>query len=48
MMHYVIICNGKEIAKFLHESDRDLCLGLLKETYDDVDLEAAEAAEEPK
>lgn len=41
-MKYVIICNGRTIAKFLNASDRDLCLGILEEVYDDAEFEARE------
>lgn len=39
-MRYKIMSNGKVIAAFLTASDRDLCLAVLRETYDDVEFEA--------
>ena len=34
-MEYKIYCNGKLIAQFVNESDRDLCLDLLERVYED-------------
>lgn len=46
-MRYTILCDGKVIAKFVNEHDRDLCFDVIAEFYDDVafekgDTEAAE------
>ncbi len=42
-MRYEIYCDGKLIAKFKNEADRDYCLGMLQEVYDDVEFKATEA-----
>ena len=34
-MEYTIICNGIIIASFKNESDRDLCMDFLQDTYED-------------
>jgi hypothetical protein len=34
-MIYEIWCDGKLVAKFKNQSDRDFCLSALKEAYDD-------------
>ena len=34
-MKYHILCEGKLIASFVNESDRDLCLSTLMEAYED-------------
>jgi hypothetical protein len=39
-MKYAIYSKGKAIAKFLNKGDRDLCLGVLQETYQDCEFEA--------
>ena len=44
-MNYKIKCDGKIIAAFVNATDRDLCLGLLAETYEDATFEAAEATD---
>ena len=41
-MEYGIKCNDKVIAMFVNASDRDLCLGRLREAYDDCEFEAVE------
>ncbi|GAG37218.1 unnamed protein product [marine sediment metagenome] len=41
-MRYEIKCDGKVIARFLYESDRDLCLVAMREAFDDVVIEAAD------
>ena len=37
-MNFEIESNGKVIAAFLNESDRNLCLERLAEIYDDVEF----------
>lgn len=39
-MKYHIICNGKRIASFIHESDRDICLDCLREFYEDTNFQS--------
>ena len=41
-MKFRIVSGGKVIAAFLNESDRDLCLTLFEEVYEDVVFEAKE------
>jgi hypothetical protein len=41
-MKYQIHCDGKVIAAFLNESDRDLCFDALCEAYDDCVFMKAE------
>ncbi len=40
-MKFKIICEGRYIALFLNESDRDLCLDILRQTYEDCVFEAS-------
>ena len=39
-MKYMIKCNGKIIAQFVDAGDRDVCIDVLKEMYDDCVFEA--------
>lgn len=39
---FKIISDGKVIASFLKESDRDLCLDLLQSTYEDCIFESSD------
>jgi hypothetical protein len=39
-LRFKIISRGGEIAAFLNQSDRDLCLGHFQEVYDDCQFEA--------
>jgi len=41
-LRFKIVSRRGEIAAFLVESDRDLCLDHLREVYDDADFEAKE------
>jgi hypothetical protein len=36
-MIYEIYCDGKLIAKFWHEHDRDICIKALREEHDDCE-----------
>ena len=36
-MIYEIYCNGKLIAKFKNEHDRDICIEALREAHDDCE-----------
>jgi hypothetical protein len=38
-MSYKIVCNGKVIAAFVNESDRNVCIEVLREMYDDCTFE---------
>jgi hypothetical protein len=39
-MNYRITCNGKTIACFKNEFDRDFCLAALQEHFDDCQFDA--------
>ena len=41
-LKYVIVNNKKVIAAFLTESDRNLCIGALQNTYEDATFIAGE------
>jgi len=38
MFEHKIYCDGKLIAEFLHSTDRDYCIELLKEKYEDCEF----------
>ena len=41
-LKFKIVSRGKEIAAFLNESDRNICLDALSEAYGDCNFESKE------
>jgi hypothetical protein len=41
-MKFKIISNGKVIAEFVNQTDRDLCIEVLREEYPDCEFKTEE------